>query len=63
MIADAALNHPVVAGGKGCAVTMSLSTMKSVKASVEAALSHSVYASFAGIDIGGGVQASGSMGS
>jgi hypothetical protein len=30
---------------------------------VEAASSHNVYAGFAGIDIGGGVWASGSMGS
>jgi hypothetical protein len=53
----------VAAGGKGHAVTMSLSTMKSIKTSVEAASSRNVYVGFAGIDIGGGVRASGGVGS
>jgi hypothetical protein len=52
----------MVAGGKGHAVATLLSTMKSIKASVEAASSCNVYASFAGIDIGGGVWASGGIG-
>jgi hypothetical protein len=63
MIAGAASNCPAVAGGKGRAVTTSLSTTKSIKTLVEAASSCNVYVGFAGIDIGGGVRASGGMGS